>query len=82
MRATKRDIFMYAKKFHKDDENFRSSLLNITYPIPEKSEYPDLYKKESFLSLLKSYRRLRNGLWVLISFLVILTIYLINWGFE
>ncbi|WP_346854940.1 hypothetical protein [uncultured Draconibacterium sp.] len=57
-RATKREIFMYAKKLHKDDENFQSSLLNIGYPIPEESEYPDLYKKDSFLGLLKSYCKL------------------------
>ena len=82
MRATKRDIFKYAKKFHKNDENFESSLLNIAYPIPEESEYPDLYKKESFLGLLKSYKRLRYGMWSLISLLGVLIIYLVNWGFE
>ncbi|SHG06855.1 hypothetical protein SAMN05444274_1333 [Mariniphaga anaerophila] len=82
LRATKRDIFMYARKFHKNDENFESSLLNIAYPIPEKSEYPDLYKKNHFLALLKSYKRLRNIMLVLISSLVILIVYLINWGFK
>jgi len=65
LRATKRDIFMYSKKFHKNDEYFQATLFNIAYPIPEKSEYPDLYKKKHFLALLKSYKRLRNIMWVL-----------------
>ncbi len=82
LRATKREIFTMAKKIYKNDENFKSSLLNITYPIPEEYEYPDLYKKESFLELLKSYKRLRYGMWGLISLLSVLIIYQINWGFE
>ncbi len=82
LRATKRDIFMYAKKFHKNDEYFQSSIFNIAYPIPEKSEYPDLYKNNHFLALLKSYKKLRNIMWGLISLLVLLIVYLINWGFK
>ena len=67
LRAIKRDIFMYAKKFHKSDENFQSCLSNNAYPIQEKSAYPDLYKRNHFLALLKSYKSLRNTLLILIS---------------